>query len=143
MSFIRSASAVSAVPQGERSMAGSRQGNVRAQRGKSFRFPTGVPVVFTWEEPGKGLSKGEGIAREVSATSAYVHSTTSPPVDAVVDVEILLPNSSGGSDVVLRAKMRTVRVERPRPGKKEPGFSVVAIGKGFVAHPNPRSRQAP
>jgi len=90
-----------------------------------------VPVVFTWERSGSGLSKGQGITRDVSSNGAYVYSETCPPAKAVVYVEILLPKSSRAGNVVIKAKMRARRVESSRQPTTQWGFSAVGTSKGL------------
>jgi hypothetical protein len=127
-----------ACPAGEGRPPVPQRVKFRAERRRHFRFRMRAPATFTWEKSGSGLSKGEGITRDVSVKGAYVYSETCPPVNAVVHMEILLPSFSRAAKVAIGAKMRTRRVERPLPGKRKRGFSVVSTGKGFVSQRNPQ-----
>jgi hypothetical protein len=90
-----------------------------------------VPVIFTWEKSRRGPLRGEGVTRDVSLNGAYVLSSTCPPLNATVHIEIRLAHFSSAPGILITARMRALRVDRTSLGKRKGGFAVV--GKGFVS----------
>jgi len=90
-------------------------------------------VTFTWEEPQGSICREEGFTRDISVRGVYIYATTCPPPDAVVQVDIILPQMSRRQGSMVRGKLRTLRVEQdPWPDKRN-GFS--ATGKGLTLCP--------
>jgi hypothetical protein len=87
-----------------------------------------VPVTFTWEGSEDGPCRGEGITRDISMDGAYIYSRTCPPINAIVRMEILLPQDDGAASTLITGKMRTERVEEDGRedghGRQRGGFSV-------------------
>jgi len=67
-----------------------------------------------------------------------VLSATSPPVNTVVEMELVLPGASRVPSRSITGKMRAQRVERDLAGKSKIGFSVE--GKSFTLHSISRRR---
>jgi hypothetical protein len=102
--------------------------SVPAERRKAVRYLLEVPLVFRWQGAGDKRLQGDGVTRDLSAKGAYVLSVTSPPVEAVVDVEVYLlgfrePKSR------IKARMKVSRVDDRAEGSARLGFSLV--GGGF------------
>ena len=89
-------------------------------------------VMFRWSGPEDGHYQGEGITRDISVAGAYVLTATCPPPNAVVQIEVFLPLSDGGTRALMKADMVVLRVEHEMAGKDRSGFSVA--GKGFSLH---------
>jgi hypothetical protein len=86
-------------------------------------------VIFRWDGPESGHYQGEGVTRDMSAAGAFVLTATCPPPNSVIQIDVLLPISDGGSKALMKADMTVLRVEHNAAGSKRSGFSVV--GKGF------------
>ena len=91
-------------------------------------------VMFRWSEPDKGHFQGEGITRDMSVAGAFVLSATCPPPNAVVQIEVFLPLSNGGSKLLMKADMLVLRVEHEVSENHRSGFS--AVGNGFSLRTN-------
>ena len=86
-------------------------------------------VMFRWRGPENGNYQGEGVTRDMSVAGAFVLTATCPPPNFVLQMEVFLPLSDGGSKALMKADMMVLRVEHDTAGNKQSGFSVV--GKGF------------
>jgi hypothetical protein len=86
-------------------------------------------VMFRWSGPENGHYQGEGVTRDMSVVGAFVLTSTCPPPNAVVQVEVFLPLTDGASKALMKADMTVLRVEHGIAGKVRSGFS--AAGKGF------------
>ena len=102
----------------------------RKERRKHVRYPVSVPVFFSWKMSGGAVFRSEGITRDISLRGAYVHSAICPPVDSVIEMEIPLPRSQPGPNLLIVGKARIQRVESSLKKKRDRGFS--AAGSGFV-----------
>jgi len=89
-------------------------------------------AIFRWDGPDNGHFQGEGVTRDMSVAGSFVLTPTCPPPNAVVQMEIFLPLSDGGSKALMKADMMVLRVEHDLAGHKRSGFS--AVGKGFLVH---------
>jgi hypothetical protein len=85
--------------------------------------------MFRWSGPEDGHHQGEGVTRDMSVAGAFVLTATCPPPNAVVQMEVVLPLSDGGSKALLNAEMMVLRVEHDIAGDRRSGFS--AVCKGF------------
>jgi hypothetical protein len=85
-------------------------------------------VMFRWSGPDDGHYQGEGVTRDMSVAGAFVLTSTCPPPNSLVQVEVFLPLSGGGSKALMKADMTVLRVEHDIAGNRS-GFS--AISKGF------------
>lgn len=86
-------------------------------------------VLFRWNGPDDGRYQGEGVTRDMSVAGAFILTSTCPPPNSVVQMEVFLPLSDGGSRALMKADMMVLRVEHDVTGNKRSGFS--AVGKGF------------
>jgi hypothetical protein len=86
-------------------------------------------VLFRWRGPDHGHYQGEGVTRDMSVAGTFVLTSTCPPPNSVVQMEVFLPLSEGGSRALMKADMTILRVEHDIAGNKRSGFS--AVGKGF------------
>jgi hypothetical protein len=86
-------------------------------------------VMFRWSGPDDGNCQGEGFTRDMSVAGVFVLTATCPPPNAVVQMEVFLPLSDGGSKALLNADMMVLRVDHDIAGDKRSGFS--AVSKGF------------
>lgn len=102
------------------------------ERRKGIRYRLNASVMFRWGRPEDGHYQGEGITRDMSVAGAYVLTATCPPPNAVVQLEIFLPLSDGGTRALMRGDMIVLRVEHENAGRNRSGFS--AKGKGFSLH---------
>jgi hypothetical protein len=102
------------------------------ERRKGVRYRLKASVMFRWSGPGDGHYQGEGITRDMSVAGTYVLTATCPPPNAVVQLEVFLPLSDGGTRALMKANMMVLRVEHEIAGNNRSGFS--AAGKGFSLH---------
>jgi hypothetical protein len=65
----------------------------------------------------------------MSVAGAFVLTSTCPPPNSAIQVEVFLPLSDGGSRALMKAEMTVQRIEHDLPGNHPSGFS--AVGKGF------------
>ena len=65
----------------------------------------------------------------MSVSGVFVLTATCPPVNAEIQMEVLLPILDGRSKTGMKGDMTVLRVEHD---KKRSGFS--AVGKGFSLH---------
>jgi hypothetical protein len=86
-------------------------------------------VMFRWGGPENGHYQGEGVTRDMSVAGTFVLTATCPPPNSLVQMEVFLPLSDGGSKALMKADMMVLRVEHDVAGNKRSGFS--AVGKGF------------
>jgi len=100
-----------------------------AELRKNIRYRMTASVIFRWSGPENGHYQGEGSTRDMSVAGAFVFSATCPPPNAVVQMEVLLPLSDGGSKALMKADMTVLRVEHDIDGNRRSGFS--AVSKGF------------
>ena len=86
-------------------------------------------VIFHWGNSRTDRFQGEGTTRDVSLAGAYILTETSPPVNARVQMEIILPALYTESSTRITAEMKVLRVDHDTAGEVKSGFS--AVGKGF------------
>jgi len=101
---------------------------VSLERRKVTRYPVRAFVFFTWRETRGPRLRGEGVTRDISASGAYVFSSARPPLNAVLQVEILLPRPSGRGAALIKGKMVVLRVDGETGARGESGFA------GEVSH---------
>jgi hypothetical protein len=99
------------------------------ERRKGIRYRMNASVLFRWNGPEDGHYQGEGVTRDMSVSGAFVLTATCPPPNSLVQMEVFLPLSDGGSKALMKADMMVLRVEHDAAGNKRSGFS--AVGKGF------------
>jgi len=91
------------------------------ERRNSLRYRLPATVVFSWENDQGRRFQGEGAAGDMSVAGAYVYSSTCPPIEARVLMEVLLPKANG---VAIRAEGAVVRVEHGSSGTTSSGFAL-------------------
>jgi hypothetical protein len=115
------------------------------QRWKN-RYRLTAPVFFSWAPQNGTPESGGGITRDVSATGIYVCADETPPVGALIQMDIQLPNLAGGGPgthltgegVVLRVDPRSNKMADASNGGfaasvqfyPEPSESVLSHLKG-------------
>jgi hypothetical protein len=113
----------------------SRATHFPAERRKAIRYRLSVPVVFNWEGSRRERFQGEGSTRDISAVGAYILTPTSPPVNAPVNVEIMISALFGPTKVRIKGSMRVQRVKHERTKYGQSGFSVVGEWRELLAGP--------
>jgi hypothetical protein len=103
----------------------SRATRFPVERRKAIRYRLSVPVVFSWENSRRDRFQGEGSTRDISAVGAFILTPTSPPVDAAVNVEIMISALFGPTKVRIKGTMRVQRVKHEVTKHGQSGFSVV------------------
>ena len=89
-------------------------------------------MIFHWGPNGDEYWHGEGLTRDISVAGAHVFSDVCPPLNALVNVEILLPRSPEVIKPRMSAKMRVVRVDK-EARQQNLGFSGFSVtGRNFV-----------
>jgi hypothetical protein len=105
-----------------------RKQQVEARTSVRYRF--GLPARFWWNGQAGRRLQGEGFTQDISVCGAYILTSTFPPLDLTVQLEILLTSPDGtGHLVTLASQGRVLRIQHPADGKTPGGFAVV--GKGF------------
>src|SRR5258708_23247794 len=75
---------------------------------KDIRYRLDAPAVFSWEGASHRRFQGEGITRDTSVQAAFIMTTTMPPPDCPVQVDLPLPS--------LTTMMATIRITGRAPG---------------------------
>lgn len=92
----------------------------------AFRYGLSAPAHFSWEIADRGRVHGEGITRDLSTQGAFVVTSTCPPMQTAVHVEIALPSLPGmRTAICLTGMARVVRVEKPSEDCDEIGFAIL------------------
>jgi hypothetical protein len=73
------------------------------------------------------------MTRDISALGAYVFSAARPPLNAVLQVEILLPRPSGSGAALIKGEMVVLRVDGETGERGESGFAGEASHLSFPA----------
>lgn len=95
---------------------------------KNTRYRLSAPALFYWATQNGPPQSGEGTTRDIDKTGAYINAQQLPPVGALVQMDITLPNMAGhGPGVHLTGEGVVLRVE-PHEAKVasalESGFAV-------------------
>jgi hypothetical protein len=61
----------------------------------AIRYRLQRPVIFFWEDARGIRCRGKGVTHDVSEVGAYVLSTTCPPLQVEVEIEILSSERDG------------------------------------------------
>jgi hypothetical protein len=117
----------------------SRGNRFSVERRTAIRYRLSVPVVFSWEGMRGDRFQGEGSTRDISAVGAYILTPTSPPVDATLQVEIMLSAVFGPRKARIRGRMRVQRVKHEVTKYGQSGFSVVGEWNELFAGSNDES----
>lgn len=92
----------------------------------------GVSVVFSWKTTRTDRARAEGVTRDMSISGAFIFTSTCPPADSMVYIEIVPRSRSNVSNGVIKAHMKVLRIEPDRKvaGTRQSGFA--AAGKTFA-----------
>ena len=101
----------------------------------AVRYRLGAPAVFSWNSASGSRLQGEGLTRDISASSAFLFTPTSPPADTTIQLDIFLPPLHNGAPRVrIQAEALVVRVDPSVADKLGCGFAVVSTaGFNFAA----------
>jgi hypothetical protein len=103
-----------------------------AERRKDIRYRMGASAISCWRGPDCKSFQGEGVVRDMSVAATYVLTSTCPPANATVQMEVLLSPLEGSRRISLTADMAVLRVDPDIVDDKRSGFS--ALGNGFSLH---------
>jgi hypothetical protein len=93
---------------------------------RELRYRLDVPVLFSWQGARHKHLHGEGATRDLSALGAFIVTSTCPPPETPVQVEVVLPSLTGrNSGIRIKGEARVIRVEHPSGSHRENGFAVV------------------
>jgi len=93
---------------------------------RELRYRLDIPALFSWQNVLHRRLYAEGITRDISVLGAFIVSPTCPPVDANVEVEVVLPPFAGMKFTVrIKGEARVLRVEHRLGDGGENGFAVV------------------
>jgi len=104
------------------------------ERRRFIRYEMNVPVIFSWQGARGERVDGEGIARDIGMTGAYIFSSTCPPVGAVLQVEFLLPKPSGKGETRIEGELRVLRVENNAFANGGSGFAGESLNLSLLAN---------
>lgn len=91
-----------------------------------LRYELNAQANYSWEVADHGRVRGEGVTRDLSIVGAFVATSTCPPVQTTVRVEIALPSLPGmRTKIRLTGEARVVRVEHASEGRGENGFAIL------------------
>ena len=107
----------------------AHQVEASVERRKGIRYRLNAPAVFRWSGPESGHHQAEGVTRDMSVAGAFVITSTCPPPNSMIQMEVVFPISDGAPKPLMKANMMVLRVESDIAGKKRSGFS--AVSKGF------------
>jgi hypothetical protein len=92
---------------------------------REIRYRLGAPVLFSWESGRHEHFQGEGVTRDISVFGAFILTSTCPPVEVPVKVEVALPSIPGLYPAMqITGEARVLRVDNPSKGKN--GFAMVS-----------------
>lgn len=95
------------------------------ERRENIRFRLGASVVFSWESSQGKRLKGEGSTRDLSVEGAYLYTSTCPPVNAIILVDVLLPRLHRTAPaLMIHTEARVLRIEHPLGDSGRSGFAV-------------------
>lgn len=89
-----------------------------------------TPAIFHWKRSRNDHFQGEGVTRDISAAGVYVLTPTCPPVNSVVQVEVIFQQLHRAATTRIKAGMKVLRVEHDVMNEGGSGFA--AVGKGFT-----------
>src|ERR1700686_82326 len=99
------------------------------ERRTAIRYRMSTSVMFRWKRPDNQCFQAEGVTRDMSVEGVFVLTSTPPPVNALIHMEVTLPLSDGASKAQMKSEMRVLRLDHDIAGTGRSGFS--AVGKGF------------
>jgi hypothetical protein len=93
---------------------------------REIRYRLDAPAVFSWEGMSRRRFQGEGVTRDVSVQGAFILTTTIPPPDIPIQVDLLLPSLTGMSSMMrITGRARVIRIEQRPSNAWIRGFAVV------------------
>jgi hypothetical protein len=79
---------------------------------KASRYRLNALICFLWAPPNGPVQSGQGVTRDINTCGVYVLANSSPPVGALVQVDILLPKlANDGLGMHLMGEGIVVRIE--------------------------------
>lgn len=108
-----------------------------------IRYQLGAPAIFSWQSAQHKRMQGEGVTRDISPLGAFVFTPTCPPVEATIQIEVLLPPlTQAKATTRIKAEGRVLRVEPNHEKGVAGGFAV--LSKGFeLGHAAPDKTEFP
>jgi len=93
---------------------------------RDLRYRLDAPAVFSWEGMSRRRFQGEGVTRDVSVQGAFILTTTIPPPDIPIQVDLLLPSLTGMSSTMrITGRARVIRIDQRPSNAWIRGFAVV------------------
>src|SRR5579862_6676843 len=93
---------------------------------RDLRYRLDAPAVFSWEGMSRRRFQGEGVTRDVSVQGAFILTTTIPPPDIPIQVDLLLPSLTGRSSTMrITGRARVIRIDQRPSNAWIRGFAVV------------------
>jgi hypothetical protein len=94
---------------------------------REIRYRLDAPALFSWKTAQHKRLQGEGITRDISVFGAFILTPTCPPVDAPIQVEVVLPSLTGLKPIIrVSGAARVLRVDHRSKGEGPNGFAVVS-----------------
>ena len=94
---------------------------------KEIRYRLDASALFSWESSQHTRLHGEGITRDISVFGAFILSSTCPPVDVPIQVEVILPSLTGQKPVIrVSGSAFVLRVDHSMEAEGQNGFAVVS-----------------
>src|ERR1700676_3023567 len=110
-----------------RSISLTQTQDARMELRRELRYRLDAPAFFFWESAEHKRFQSEGITRDISVFGAFIVTATCPPVDAPIQVEVVLPSLTGLKPVIrVSGAARVLRVDHSSNGEGENGFAVVS-----------------
>src|ERR1700686_1927654 len=84
------------------------------ERRQNIRYQLSANAVFTWKGAGHARLRAEGLTRDIGSQGAVIFASSSPPLDATVQVDIFLFLSTTQVSVPrlrIRAKAQVLRID--------------------------------
>jgi hypothetical protein len=103
------------------------------ERRRDLRYRIdGRVVLFSWRSIHEKGFKAEGIALDISPQGAFIRSFASPPVGALVEIEMAL--SFGSTELRITGEARVIRVFSPSENDRAIAFAVLRVGSNQWDH---------
>jgi hypothetical protein len=97
------------------------------ERRKHIRYRLDFPAIFSWESSQRSRLQGEGITRDIGLEGVFIFTATYPPVETIIQLEVLLPPLTGAKATIrIKGEARVLRVEPRREKGVTGGFAVLS-----------------
>ena len=94
---------------------------------RDIRYRLDAPALFSWESAEGNRFEGQGITRDISVYGAFILTPTCPPIDAQLQLEVVLPTLAGMKPVVrVSGEARVLRVVHSSKDEGQNGFAVLS-----------------